>query len=64
MTHIIHIMKMIDGYILSLTSFKKIENNDTGKWKLQIILFFYNYKYNMAINLIYYDGQYYIYNII
>ena len=42
----------------------KVVNNDKCKWKLQIILFLYNYTYNMATNLIYYDGQYYIYNTI
>ena len=64
MTHVIHIMEVIGGYILSLTSFMKVGNNDTCKWKLQIILFLYNYTYNMVTNLIYYGGQYYIYNII
>ena len=42
----------------------KVVNNDKCKWKLQIILFLYNYTYNMATNLIYYGGQYYIYNTI
>ena len=61
MTHVIHIMEVVGGYILSLTSSMKVVNNDTYKWKLQIILFLYNYTYNMAANLIYYGGQYYIY---
>ena len=54
-------MKVIGGYILLLTSSMKVENNDTCKWKLQIILFLYNYTYKMTINLIYYGCQYYIY---
>ena len=41
MTHIIHIMEVIGGYILQLTSFLKAGNYDTCKWKLQIILFLY-----------------------
>ena len=53
-------MEIISGYILPLTSFIKVGNNDTCKWKLQIILFLYNYTYNMTTNLIYYGGQYYI----
>ena len=57
-------MKVIGGYILLLTSSIKVVNNDTYKWKLQIILFICNYTYNMTINLIYYGGQYYIYNTI
>ena len=61
MTHVIHFMEVIGGYILLLTSSIKIVNNNTCKWKLQIILFLCNYTYNMATNLIYYDGQYYIY---
>jgi hypothetical protein len=64
MTHVIHIMEVIGGYIQPLTSSMKLVNNDTYKWKLQIILFLYNYTYNMAINLIYYGSQYYIYNTI
>ena len=64
MTHIIYIIEVIGGYILPLTSSMKVGNNDICKWKLQIILFLYNYTYNMAINLIYYGGQYYIYNTI
>ncbi len=64
MTHIIHIMEVIVGYILLLTFSMKVGNNDTYKWKLQIILFLYNYTYNIATNLIYYGGQYYIYNTI
>jgi hypothetical protein len=64
MTYVIHIMEVIVGYILPLTFSMKVENNDTYKWKLQIILFLYNYIYNMATNLIYYGGQYYIYNTI
>jgi hypothetical protein len=63
-THVIHIMEVISGYILPLTSSMKVVNNNTCKWKLQIILFLYNYTYNMATNLIYYDGQYYIYKTI
>ena len=51
MTHVIHIMEVISGYILPLTSSLKVINNDTCKWKLQIILFLYNYTYNMATNL-------------
>jgi hypothetical protein len=58
MTHVIHIMEVIGGYFLPLTSPMKIRNNDTCKWKLQIILFLYNHTYNMTINLIYYGGQY------
>ena len=54
-------MNVIGGYILPLTSSMEVGNNDTCKWKLQIILFLYNYTYNMATNLIYYGGQYYIY---
>ena len=57
-------MEVIGDYILSLTFSMKIGNNDTCKMKLQIILFLYNYTYNMATNLIYYGGQYYIYNTI
>jgi hypothetical protein len=59
-------MEVIGGYMLSLTSFMKVGNNDICKckWKLQIILFLYNYTYNIASNLIYYGGQYYIYNTI
>jgi hypothetical protein len=41
MTHVIHIMKVIGGYILQLTSSIKVVNNDTYKWKLEIILFLY-----------------------
>jgi hypothetical protein len=54
-------MEIIGRYILPLTYSKKVGNNDTYKWKLQIILFLHNYTYNMTTNLIYYDGQYYIY---
>jgi hypothetical protein len=65
-------MEVIGGYIIPLTSSMKVVNNDTCKWKLQIILFLYNffffeilflynYTYNMATNLIYYGSQYYIY---
>ena len=61
MTYVIYIIEVIGGYILPLTSSMKVENNDTCKWELQIILFLYNYTYNMATNLIYYDDQYYIY---
>jgi hypothetical protein len=57
-------MEVIGGYILPLTSSMKVVNNDTCKWKLQIILFLYNYTDNMATNLIYYGGQYYIYKTI
>ena len=64
MTHVIHIIEVIGSYILPLISTMKVENNDIYKWKLQIILFLYNYTYNMATNLIYYGGQYYIYNTI
>ena len=64
MTHVIYIMEVISGYILPLTSSMKVGNNDTCKWKLQIILFLYNYIYNMITNLIYYGDQYYIYNTI
>ena len=64
MTHVIHIMEVIDGYILPLTSSMKLVDYDTCKWKLQIILFLYNCTYNMATNLIYYGDQYYIYNTI
>ena len=56
MTHVIYIMEVIGGYILPLTSSLKVRNNDTCKYKLQIILFPYNYTYNMATNLIYYGG--------
>jgi hypothetical protein len=41
MTHVIHIMEVIGGYILPLTFSMKIVNNDICKWKLQIILFLY-----------------------
>jgi hypothetical protein len=41
MTHAIHIIEVIGGYILPLTSYMKVVNNDTYKWKLQIILFLY-----------------------
>ena len=61
MTHVIYIVKVIGGYILPLLSYMKVGNNDTCKWNLKIILFLYNYTYNMATNLIYYGGQYYIY---
>ena len=64
MTHVIHIMEVIGGYILSITSSMKVGNNDTCKYKLLIILFLYNYTYKMATNLINYGGQYYIYNTI
>ena len=64
MTYVIYIMEFIGGYILPLTFPMKIGNNDTCKWKLQIILFLYIYIYNMATNLICYGGQYYIYNTI
>jgi hypothetical protein len=64
MIHVIHIMEVIGGYILPLTSSMKVGNNDTYKWKLQIILFLYNYIYNMVTNLIYNGGQNYIYNTI
>jgi hypothetical protein len=64
MTHVIHIMEVIGGYILPLTFSMKLVDYDICKWKLHIILFLYNYTYNMATNLIYYGGQYYIYNTI
>ena len=51
MTHVIHIIEVIGGYILLLTSSKKVGNNDTCKWKLQIILYLYNYTYNMSTNI-------------
>ena len=41
MTHVIYIIKVIDGYILPLTSSMKLVNNGRYKWKLQIILFLY-----------------------
>ena len=57
-------MEVIGVYIQPLTFSMKVVNNDTYKWKLQIIYFYINYTYNMATNLIYYGGQYYIYNAI
>jgi hypothetical protein len=64
MTHVIHIIEVIGSYILPLISTMKVGNNDICKRNLKIILFLYNYIYNMTTNLIYYGGQYYIYNTI
>jgi hypothetical protein len=58
MLHVIHIMKVIGGYILPLTFSLKVGNNDTCKWFFFFFFFFF-FTFNFLFKLLFveYDGH-------